>query len=53
MRGTEELSVTNARTGLRESLVMKLGDGNEGRLAYIEQFNKDERVLARKRSTGL
>ena len=45
---SEEFSVTNVRSGLRESSVMKLGDKVEGRLAYIEQFEKDERVLARK-----
>ena len=30
---------------------MKLGDKNDGRSAYIEQFDKEESVFARKRST--
>ena len=50
---SEAFSVTNARSGLIESPVMKLGDKNEGKSEYIEQFDKDERVLARKRSTEL
>ena len=29
---------------------MRLGDNNEGRSSYIEQFDRDERVFARKRS---
>ena len=32
---------------------MKLGDKNKGRLAYIEQLDKDESVFARERSTLL
>ena len=47
----EEFSVTNARSGLSESPVVKPGDKNERRSAYIEQFEKDKGVLARKGST--
>ena len=50
---SEELSISNARSGLGESPVMKLGDKIEGRSAYIEQLDKDESVFARKRSTEL
>jgi len=32
---------------------MKLGDNDEGRSAYIERFDEDERVKARKRSSEL
>ena len=49
----EELSISNARSGLRESPVMKLGDKNEGRSVHIQQLDKDESVFARKRSTEL
>ena len=53
MLWSEEFSVANAMSDLRSSLVMKLGDRNEERSAYIEQLDKDERGFARKRSTEL
>ena len=53
MRQSEGLPVTCARSGLIASPVMKLGDKHEGRAAYIEQLDKDDRVLAMKRSTEL
>ena len=39
-----------ARSGLRESPVIKEGDEKNGRSAYNEQFCKEETDLARKRS---
>ena len=42
-----------ARSGLRESPVIKEGDEKNGRSAYNEQFCKEEKNLARKRSTEL
>ena len=42
-----------ARSGLRESPVIKEGDEKNGRSAYNEQFCKEENNLARMRSTEL
>ena len=40
-----EEPVTSTRSGLRESLVIMLGDRNEGRSAYNEYLANDERSL--------
>ena len=45
MQCEEVFLVSNARSGIRESPVLKLGDKNEERSAYIEQLDKDEKVL--------
>ena len=42
-----------AKSGLRESPVIKETDENNGRSAYNEEFCKEENDLARKRSTEL
>ena len=42
-----ELLVRKTSSGLRESLVMKLGDKKEGISAYIKQSDNEEKVLAR------
>ena len=42
-----------ARSGLRESPVIREGDAKNWRSAYKEQFCKEEKYLVRKRSTEL
>ena len=42
-----------ARSGLRESPVIKDNDEKNGRSAYNEQFCKEEKDFAKKRSTEL
>ena len=46
-RYTVELLITKTRSGLRESPVIKDGDGKEGRSAYNEAFLIDDIDLAR------
>lgn len=45
--------MTKTRSGCRASPVIKDGDKNEGRSAYILHFGNDERALAIKRRTEL
>ena len=52
-RYTVVLLSTKTRSGLRESPVIKDGDGKEGRSAYNEAYLTDDRDLARYKRTEL